>query len=75
MVLAQWGSGIRSERSLDIGKLSICMWVPMYVCITSVPLSANLSMGMSAMIRAQSLNLLEGFEWGKQFHAYENKMI
>ena len=31
------------------------------VC-TSVPLSANLSMGMSAMIRAQSLNLLVGFE-------------
>ena len=29
---------------------------------TSVPLSANLSMGMSAMIRAQSLNLLVGFE-------------
>ena len=30
--------------------------------ITSVPLSANLSMGMSAIIRAQSLNLLVGFE-------------
>ena len=30
--------------------------------VTSVPLSENLSMGMSAMIRAQSLNLLVGFE-------------
>ena len=29
---------------------------------TSVPLSANLSIGMSAMIKAQSLNLLVGFE-------------
>ena len=35
-----------------------------YVSITrctSVPLSANLSIGMSAMVRAQSLNLLVGF--------------
>ena len=33
-------------------------------CNTSVPPSVNLSMGISAMIRAQSLNLLVGFEWG-----------
>ena len=36
----------------------------MQVLVTSVPLSANLSMGMSAMIWAHSLNLLVGFEWG-----------
>ena len=34
-----------------------------------------LSMGMSAMIRAQSLNLVVGFEWCKQFYAVEDKLI
>ena len=42
---------------------------------TGVPMSANLSMGMFAMIRAQYLNLLRGFEWGYQFHPVEDKMM
>ena len=39
---------------------------------TSVPVSVNLSMGMSAMVIAHSLNLLAGFEWDYQFNAVED---
>ena len=42
---------------------------------TSVPMCANLSMGMSVIIRAHSLNLLAGMELGQQFNVGQYKMI
>ena len=41
---------------------STLLYITGSTLLTSVPVSVNLSMGMSAMIRAQSLDLLVGFE-------------
>ena len=53
------------EASPGVDLLEYCRAYPGYIpgkVVTSVPVSANLSMGMSAMIRTHFLNLLAGFE-------------
>ena len=53
---------ISHEADLFFLKIFSQTMVPRHYPLTSAPVNANLSMGMSAMIRAHFLNLIARFE-------------
>ena len=57
------------------GSIEVRGYILICMRHTSVTRCANPSMGMTAMIRAYSLNLLPGMELGYQFNAVEFKMF